>query len=153
MNRCIRCALVPIALLAPASAAQPNPLLLEAQLQLTVRLYDYANVPERTLAKATAETARIYREAGIAAVWVDCSLSLPAGQKDPLCRAPLDPTNLVLRILPESMAKKMKLRGSIFGLAARARHSDGQRVEAVIACNVLNQMTEHGRPVSFAVGR
>ena len=35
----------------------------------------------------------------------------------------------------------------------RARHSEGQRIEAVIACNVLIRMTELGRPVSFAVGR
>ena len=35
----------------------------------------------------------------------------------------------------------------------RARHSEGQRIEAVIACNVLIRMTELGRPVSFAVER
>ena len=29
----------------------------------------------------------------------------------------------------------------------------GQRREAVLACNVLNRMTELGRPVSYRIGR
>jgi IS5 family transposase len=42
---------------------------------------------------------------------------------------------------------------AIIGDRLRARLSDGQRVETVIACNILNRMTELGRPVSLAVGR
>ena len=42
---------------------------------------------------------------------------------------------------------------SIIGDRLRARHSDGQRVEAVIACNALNRMTELGRPTSVAIPR
>ena len=41
---------------------------------------------------------------------------------------------------------------SIIGEALRARTSGGQAVEALLACNVLNRMTELGRPVSFAIG-
>ena len=39
---------------------------------------------------------------------------------------------------------------SIVGDCLRARSSSGQRREAVLACNVLNRMTELGRPVSTA---
>ena len=35
----------------------------------------------------------------------------------------------------------------------RARGEEAQRVEAVIACNILNRMTELGRPESYAIGR
>ena len=41
---------------------------------------------------------------------------------------------------------------SIIGDRLRARHSKAQEAEAVIACNILNRMTERGRPASFAIG-
>ena len=42
---------------------------------------------------------------------------------------------------------------SIVGDCLRARSSSGQRREAVLACNILNRMTELGRPVSYRIGR
>ena len=42
---------------------------------------------------------------------------------------------------------------SIVGDCLRARSSSGQRREAVLACHVLNRMTELGRPVSYRIGR
>ena len=41
---------------------------------------------------------------------------------------------------------------SIMGGRLRARHSKAQEIEAPIACNILNRMTELGRPASFAIG-
>ena len=42
---------------------------------------------------------------------------------------------------------------SIFGDALRARSTEGQVAEVLVACNVLNQMTNLGRPDSYAIGR
>ena len=42
---------------------------------------------------------------------------------------------------------------SIIGGSLRARSPGGRVTEAVIACNVLNQMTELGRPESYRIGR
>ena len=42
---------------------------------------------------------------------------------------------------------------SILGDRLRARSPGGQVVESGLACNVLNRMTELGRPESFAIGR
>ncbi len=42
---------------------------------------------------------------------------------------------------------------SIIGRGLRARSPGGRVTEAVIACNVLNQMTELGRPESYRIGR
>ena len=42
---------------------------------------------------------------------------------------------------------------SIFGGALRARSPGGQVAEVLVACNVLNQMTDLGRPDSYAIGR
>jgi len=41
---------------------------------------------------------------------------------------------------------------SIIGDRLRARHSKAQDAEALIACNILNRMTELSRPASFAIG-
>ena len=41
---------------------------------------------------------------------------------------------------------------SIIGDRLRARRSKAQDAEALIACNILNRMTELGRPASFAIG-
>jgi len=41
---------------------------------------------------------------------------------------------------------------SIIGDRLRARHPGAQETEAAIACNILNRMTELGRPASFAIG-
>jgi IS5 family transposase len=42
---------------------------------------------------------------------------------------------------------------SIIGEGLRARSPAGQGTEAVLACNILNQMTQRGRPASYAIGR
>ncbi len=42
---------------------------------------------------------------------------------------------------------------SIIGAGLRARSPGGQAVEALLACNVLNQMTARGRPESYSMGR
>ena len=41
----------------------------------------------------------------------------------------------------------------IIGPGLRARSPSGQRREAVLACNILNRMTELGRPKSYSIGR
>jgi hypothetical protein len=42
---------------------------------------------------------------------------------------------------------------SIIGEGLRARSPTGQGTEAVLGCNILNQMTQRGRPASYAVAR
>ena len=41
---------------------------------------------------------------------------------------------------------------SIIGDRLRARHPKAQQIEALIACNILNRMTELARPKSYAIG-
>jgi hypothetical protein len=42
---------------------------------------------------------------------------------------------------------------SIIGDGLRAHSPAGQKIEAVLACNILNQMTQRGRPASYTIGR
>ena len=41
---------------------------------------------------------------------------------------------------------------SIIGAGLRARTAGGRTVEALLGCNILNAMTNMGRPASYAVG-
>ena len=41
----------------------------------------------------------------------------------------------------------------IIGESLRARSRAGLETEAILACNILNQMTQRGRPASYAIGR
>jgi hypothetical protein len=42
---------------------------------------------------------------------------------------------------------------SIVGDTLHARSPAGQRTEVVLACNILNQMTQRGSAASYAIGR
>ena len=42
---------------------------------------------------------------------------------------------------------------AIIGGRLRARAPGGQQAEVLIACHILNQMTDLGRPDSYAIGR
>ena len=42
---------------------------------------------------------------------------------------------------------------SIIGDGLRARSPTGQGSEVVLGCEILNRMTELGRPVSYRIGR
>ncbi len=50
------------------------------------------------------------------------------------------------------MADEAIASESTVGDRLRARHPKSQKAEAVIACNILNRMTELGRPEFFAIG-
>ena len=41
---------------------------------------------------------------------------------------------------------------SITGHRIRAHHPEAQEAETLIACNILNGMTDLGRPASYAIG-
>ena len=41
---------------------------------------------------------------------------------------------------------------TIIGSGLRARHSESQKAEAIIACSILNRMMVLGKPESFAIG-
>ena len=44
-------------------------------------------------------------------------------------------------------------RPPIIGDALRAKTPSGQTAKTLLACNILNTMTDMGRPNSYAIGR
>ena len=81
-----------MAMVAPLGAA-PNP-----QAAVTVRTYDYANVPGGELAAARLEVGAIFRRASIAVRWIDCRV--PGRVDGALCTEALVPgRDLMLRLV------------------------------------------------------
>jgi hypothetical protein len=67
---------------------------------ITIRLYDYARIPDGTLVKATQRAGRILERAGIATEWARCRTSMEDDQQgDPACSEPMTPSDIVLNRL------------------------------------------------------
>ena len=68
-------------------------------------------LPPKTLTQAEQEAIRIFRQAKIETVWVECETLMTA--RDPRCHIAPDPKHLVIRIVPEASS----FADSIFGVA------------------------------------
>jgi hypothetical protein len=84
-----------------------------AEVEVRVRLQDYANVPAVWLTKAKAVATGILENGGVSVLWSDCSPNSEI--RDTLCSIPLGPIDLQLRILSKEMANRTH----------RARHNIG----------------------------
>jgi hypothetical protein len=120
---------------------------------IRVRVDNYTQASSGTIARAEREAARILSEAGLQTVWVDCPVghSLSAAQ-DP-CQEPLEPADLVLRILPNATGNKFQ--DTVFGFAvqpvlasvyydypARLARSDNAKSElhVVLGCVIAHEL-------------
>ena len=94
---CLALALLMFALTATLARSQPDPV-------IRVRVYNYAQVPDETLARAEVEARRILNAAGVEPVWLACfelrGQSQERANQD--CARPFDGATVVLRILPGS---------------------------------------------------
>jgi hypothetical protein len=103
---------------APSFGRTPSPKTTERNLNITVWVYDYAQIHHDALVQAKQEATRILRQAGVRIVWVDCPRSAEEADKYPACRGLPGPTQLVLRVLPRSLASGANGHSTIFGRAA-----------------------------------
>lgn len=69
---------------------------------ITIHVYNYAAVPEKTLAKAKHETGRIFRNSGLTVLWEDHALSATDRRYPHHSTDSWDGTHLVLRLLAQS---------------------------------------------------
>ena len=102
----------------PRSAKQADEPQTGALPRINVRVYNYAKVPQPVLLSAKTEAARIYRQSGIDLILVDCPCSVEEVPMYPACdRLPPSPAVLQVKILPESMAKRLQVPKLEFGLS------------------------------------
>src|SRR6267143_1473220 len=83
--------------------------------EITIFLYDYANVSTALLAKAEEDAQRIFRQAGVGTVWATC---LPKTEKVQAgdCHS-VDATHLMLKILPRAISSQARDRSDVLGTA------------------------------------
>ena len=84
--------------------------------QIRIRIYNYAQVDSGDLVNAERITDDILHQAGVEAVWMECSAGdIPA--KDTACKIPFGPMDVRLNLLPQSMAARFELGADKFGVA------------------------------------
>src|SRR5439155_5681991 len=83
-------------------------------MQLTV--YDYARVPTPILVSAEREAEKIFRKAAVDTEWLDCRLSA-AEPRTPAFERPFTTSDLILRLLPPSMAQTIAVQNNEVGMA------------------------------------
>jgi hypothetical protein len=76
---------------------------------LTVLLYNYADVPRKTLTEAEAFAGRSYRAAGIEISWVECATSEEDADRFRACEQAGPGRTPFLKMIPETMAGKLHL--------------------------------------------
>jgi hypothetical protein len=83
--------------------------------EIRIHVDNYSQASPTTLRAAEREAGRIFGEAGLRIVWLNCPVgSSPSVPQNP-CQGPLEPTDIVLRIIPE--ATKNMFQDSVFGFA------------------------------------
>jgi hypothetical protein len=81
----------------------------EPAASLTVLLYNYTEVPRRTLTDAEAFAGRSYRAAGIEISWVECASSEEDADRFRACEHATQGRSPFLKVIPETMAAKLHL--------------------------------------------
>jgi hypothetical protein len=84
-------------------------------LGIRVRVNDYAQVSPATLSGAEREAARIIGKAGLRTDWLNCAAKSTLEVSQDPCREPLQPMDIVLRLIPQPQNNKCD--DSVFGFA------------------------------------
>jgi hypothetical protein len=87
--------------------------------QITIRIHNYAKVKASILLPAERAAADIFREAGVDSLWVNCFAG-GAELAEAACANPVTPLDLVLNLLPRSMAQRLHFHDEVFGFAMEA---------------------------------
>jgi hypothetical protein len=88
-----------IAIMALARGTQPRP-------EITVRVFNYAEIPPEALARAEREVIRIFSTTGIQAHWLNCPLSPTTAHNAAICPGSWLWTDLLLRVIPLATADR-----------------------------------------------
>lgn len=102
-------------LAAASSGVSQIPPSVATKTEITISVYDYANVPNELLAAAEEDARRIFRQAGVETVWPTC-LPKPEEVQAGDCYT-VDATHLVMKILPRAISPQVRNRKDVLGTA------------------------------------
>ena len=89
----------------------------ESDLQIVVRVQNNVHMQPDILARAELVATQILRQAGVRAVWFDCSTTVARGQRQPLCDRAPEPTDLFLNFEEDIQSFSPNLRDNTLGFA------------------------------------
>jgi hypothetical protein len=87
-------------------------------LRITVRVFNYAEIPAETWKSAETVATRIFNRAGITTAWLDCSLSSQGQYLLADCALPAQTTDIILRLVATSGATRAHFGEAALGIAA-----------------------------------
>jgi len=135
-STCLNVSLLLAALTWPAGAITAS---VTSGFTITIHLYNYAAVPDKTLARAKEEAGRIFRNAGLTALWVDHALSAGDLRHPHHSTDSWDGTHFVVRLLRQSRE-------------GASKNAMGEALSLDI--NVfMNRVTEEAAVGEFSVGQ
>jgi len=79
----------------------PHAEAVEPKLGITVQVYNWAHVAPGTLTAAEGEGTRIFRQAGVGVIWLNCLLSPLEAKESPICAEPCPWGRFALRIVSD----------------------------------------------------
>jgi hypothetical protein len=91
--------------------------------ELIISVYDYAYIPTEFLAAAEGDAGRIFRQAGVETVWVNC-LAKPEKVDVNSCYE-VDATHLMMKILPRAINADVRDRSDVLGDALVSEKGSG----------------------------
>jgi len=132
----------------------------DPSLKITARVYSYAAVSRGTLLGAERESSRIFREAGVEVAWLDCPTSHAEEEKYSACAAPMGAMAVDLRVVPTSMAERLRSNGEEAGMALASARAGGasaawvfyQRVEELAESEVASPSQILGHAIAHEIG-
>lgn len=125
---------------------------------IRVRLWNYAEVPPRTLADAKRDTSAILERARVRVEWAECRLRESDGPKDTACLLPVTPLDLQMRILDRRMAKRARSTRGCLGYALLTGRFDSvaavffHRAVDLESGNVVSQSSVLGAMMAHEIG-
>lgn len=113
----------------------------DASARLTVRIYNYAKVHPATLEGVKRVAGQLFRQAGIETTWLHCALNEQELIDNSACEREFGPDSLLIRIVPERMARKLSSGGSELGFAILSEH-DSFETEAYAFYDRAKELAE-----------
>jgi len=89
---------------------------------LEIYLYNHAGVPREVISQAEEDATRIFRLAGLRAMWVNCSTTLPAGTN---CNGLPQSGTVIVQLVHDTK----NLRDDVFGAAFLGQDGSGRYVD------------------------
>lgn len=85
---------------------------------LAIRVYNYAQIPTWTLARAENTAAEAFQHASLEVAWIDCPTTSEENSKFTSCPQDAAPTDMVLKIIAHFDSKREGFSDLLFGFAA-----------------------------------